>query len=256
MAKAPLTLEMSITKAKQLNLRTNVEKHNIHARSVDIKKAQADTLPTIHLTSDYERLSGVNTLLNSVDLSWDASAFAKDPGKSKNLLLKAAEEKKSMTEAFLVYQVKEGYYRLIQFKQRLIVLQKSLNLLIQQRAITEQFVTSGLKQASALSRIDDQINSTKTSILFKKGSIAQTRSALLQLINIPDSAGEKFADYDGNLTPLPERSQVLAKVLQNAPNIQSMIFEQHAVAETVHKPMDGSTAGCVVKCWLPTGMAY
>lgn len=231
-----LTLDASIAMARQFNLQIDVEKQRLHASAAGSKKAYSDTLPTVSLSSDYERFSDVNTMLNSVDLSWDSSVYAKDPAKSKNFLLKAAEEKKRMAEALLVFRVKAQYYKLMQLKQRLKVLQKGLELLEKQRATTEQFVASGLKQESALSRIDDQINTTKSVIIFKEGSISQSRLALFQLINIPDSSQKEFADCPKELRPLPDRSKVLSKVQKSAPHIQSLIFEQQSLAENIHSP--------------------
>jgi len=236
MAQDLLTLEKSIAIAKGSSLRIEFEKQNIHERSIDIKRSRADTLPIVSLNSDYERLLGVHTLKDSVDLSWDLSALAKDSGKSMTLMFKATQEHKAMVEALLVYQVKEGYYKLMQLKQDVIVLQKGLELLKQQRSIIEKLVSAQIKLDSDLSRIDDQINTIRNQILIKQGEIAQTRSALLQLINIPDPLGIKFADCEKEFIPLPDRSLVIANVLKNAPEILGMTFEQQALAESVHSP--------------------
>jgi|GEM_PF-4374144 len=231
-----LELEEAIAIAKKSSLRIEIEEQNIHKRSIDIKKSRADTLPVVSLNSDYEHLVGVHTLKDSVDLSWDLSTLAKDSIKSRSLMLKAAQKHKSMVEALLVYQVKEGYYKLMRLKQELIILQKGRELLNQQRSTTEQLVSAQIKLDSALSRIDDQITAIKNQILLKQGAIAQTRSALLQLINIPDPLGIKFADCEKEFVPLPDRSLVRANVLKNAPEIRGMIFEQQALAESVHSP--------------------
>jgi outer membrane protein TolC len=73
-------------------------------------------------------------------------------------------------------------------------------------------------------------------LLELEGAIAQTRSALLQMINIPDPLGIKFADCEKEFVPLPDRSLVMAKALKNAPEIRGMFFEQQALAESVHSP--------------------
>lgn len=229
-----LTLEKSIVIAKESSLNIEVEKQNIHKQSIDIKRNRADTLPAISLNSDYEQLSGVHTLKDSVDFSWDLSTLAKGSDGPGNFMLKAAEKQKSMVEALLVYRVKAGYYKLMQSKQELILLQKGAKSLLQQRSITQQLVSAQLKFTSALSRIDDHINTTKNQILLKQGEVYQTRSALLQLINIPDSPGIKFADQKKEFVPLPDRSQLMAKALKNDPETQTMIMEKQAVEHSVH----------------------
>jgi outer membrane protein TolC len=236
MAQCLLTLEESIVKAKELSLGIDVEEQNIRKRSFDIKKARADTLPVLSLNYDYEHLLGIHTLKDSVDLSWDLSAIAKGSGRPQELMLRAAEKKKSMVEALLAYQVKAGYYKLMQLKQELIVLQKGRELLNQQRSITVQLVSAQLKLDSALSRIDDQINTIKNQILIKQGVVDQTRSALLQMLNIPDPDGIKFVDCKKEFIPLPDRSLVMSNAPGKAPEIQSMIFEQQALTESVHSP--------------------
>jgi hypothetical protein len=89
-----------IARAKELCLRIDVKEQNIHKRSVDIKKTKADTLPVVSLNNDYERLLGIRTLKNSVDLSGDLSTLAKGSGKPRNLMLKAAEEQNPWLKPF------------------------------------------------------------------------------------------------------------------------------------------------------------
>jgi hypothetical protein len=101
--------DTGIVRAKKLCLRIDVEGRNIHKRSIDIKKTKADTLPVVSLNSDYERLSGIHTLMNSVDISGDLSTLAKGSVKSRDLMLKAAKKQKAMIEVLLVCRVKAGY---------------------------------------------------------------------------------------------------------------------------------------------------
>jgi len=235
LAQNSLTLEQSIAAVKKLNPGLGIEKQNILTRAIDVNKSRADALPTLNLTSDYEYLLGVNALKNSVDLSWDFAARAKNSGAPQQLRLKAAKKQKAATEALLVYRVKAGYYTLMQVKQELAILQKNHELLVQQRSVTAQLVSSQLKLDSALSRIDDQLNTITNKILIKRGVVIQTRSALLHLINIPDTRGITFADCEKLSIPLPSRSMVMDKAL-TSPEIQGLDLEQQALVASVNRP--------------------
>lgn len=232
-AQSYLTLEQSIAAVKKRNPGLEIEKKNIFTRSIDVNKTRADALPTLNLTNDYEHVAGVNTLKNSVDLSWDFAARTKNSGVPQQLRLKAAKLHKTATEALLVYQVKVGYYRLMQDKQELAILKKHHGLLEKKRIVTAQLVSSQLKLESALARIDDQYNSITNKILIKQGAVAQSRSALLHLINIPDTGGITFVEGEKSIIPLPDRSIVMEKIL-TSPELQITNLEQRAIAESVH----------------------
>jgi len=236
MAQELLTLKESILIAKQFNPGFAVEEQNIRKQAIDIQKAQADTRPVVSYTSDYEQLFGVQTLKNSVDLSWDLSRLAKNAEASQTLKLKAAEQHKTMFESQLVYLVKAGYYKLMQLKQELTVLQKNHQLLRQQRAVTEQLVAAQLKLQSALSRIDDRINMLKNQILVKQGDVEAARTDLLQLMNHPDPANVKFADCKKEFPATPERPQAMAQSLEKTPELRRMILERQSLERSVHRP--------------------
>lgn len=228
-----LNLEQSIAAVKKQNLGLEIEKQKIFMRTIDVNKTRLDGLPTLNFTSDYENVTGIDTLKNSADLSWDFAARAKNTGNPQQLRLKAAKQHKTATEALLVYQVKVGYYRLMQVKHELAILQKKYDLLDTQRMVTAQFVASQLKLKSALGRIDDQLNNVRNQILLKQEAVSQTRSALLHLINIPDTGGISFTEGEKLFIPLPSRSKVMEKLL-TSPEVQIMNFEQRAISESIH----------------------
>lgn len=231
-----MTLEASILTAKQLNPGFAVEAQTIRSQAINIRKARADTRPVVSFSSDYEQLFGVKTLKNFVDLSWDLARTAKSAEGSQTLILKAAEQHKVMFESQLVYLVKVGYYKLMQLRQELTVLQKDQQLLKRQRAVTEQLVAAQLKLQSALARIDDRINMLKNQLLLKRGDVAVARSDLLQLMNHPNPAKVKFADCKKEFPVVPERPKGMAQALEKNPELQRMILERQSLQKRVHRP--------------------
>ena len=234
-AKELLTLEASISAAKQFNLNFSVEDEKIRSQQIEIQRSQANARPVLSYTSDYEKLFGVQTLKNSVDLSWDLSSFASRSLEPQRLKLKAAKEHRTVFESQLVYQVKVDYYKLMRLKQELKVLQQDHQLLKQQRAITEQLVEAQLKLESALSRIDDRINILKAQTLVKQGAVDAARSNLLQLINYPDSTNIKFIDCNKEFSVPPKRLYRIDELLDRTPELRQMNLERQALTRSVHR---------------------
>ncbi len=231
-----LTLPETILAAKHFNLGLSVEEQAVRSKEVDIQKARSDTRPTISLNSDYEDLFGVKTLKNSVDLSWDMSVLARDTVRSQELLFQSAQQRQTLVETKLVYQVKVSYYTLMKLHHELDILKKNQKLMMQQHRETEQLVEAQLKLPSALNRIGDSLYTLKNQILQKQGEVSIARGNLLQLTNVPNPQDVHFAGCTDKFPPAPIWSAQVLQLIRSTPELQQMLLEQKSLNVAVDKP--------------------
>ena len=236
LARNLLTLDSSIQSAKQFNLGVAAEDQIVRSKAFDIEKAQTDTRPVIDFTSDYERLVGVTTFKNSIDLSWDMSALAQNAVHSQELLFQSTQQRKAMFEAKLVYQVKVAYYKLMQLRQEQKILQKNHELLVQQKRETEQLVKAQLKLPSALNKIGDSLYTLENRILQKQGEASIARSELLQLTNVPNPQDVHFADCPQEFPPAPIWPVQISQIVNETPELQQVILKQKSLDAAVVDP--------------------
>ncbi len=231
-----LTLPQYIEKVKKRNLNINIALKEMKISYSRLKKLnsnlKARKKPNIEFGSEYQKqhkgITTLNTLKNSITLSYNLSYLVKQNNLSQIFITKAKRLKRDIVIASLVYQAKTYYYNFMRLKQEIKAMYKNELLLRHFRLITIKLIDAQLKLKSDLYKVENEINMVKNKILSKKNSLILQKYSLMSLMYAKITDNENFLDikyYKAN-TPL----STLSNIEKNSPQIKSLELQFKAAS--------------------------
>jgi len=244
-ANSTMTLKQCIQSVKKNNLNIDIALKKIEADYVKLAKLnaklQANKRPSIEFGSEYQRqykgATSLNTLKNSLNMSYNLSALAKQDNLSEIFITKVDKLKKDIIKAFLVYQVKINYYNLLKSKQELIALNKNKILLEKLKLTTQKLIDIQLKLKSDLYKVENSINLLENTVLSKKMVITQQKYSLMSLIFTQVKDDINFRSININKIKIPSLS--MSVIEKNSPQVKSLNLQLREVSSR-NIPIDSS----------------
>jgi len=244
-ANLTMTLTQCIQSVEKNNLNIDIALKNIEASYVKLAKLdsqlKANIRPSIDFGSEYQRqykgITSLNTLKNSLTISYNLSALKKQDNLSQIFILKVNKLKKDILRAFLVYQVKINYFNLMKLKQELIVLNRNKKRLEKLKLVTQKLINIQLKLKSDLYKVENNIDLLKNDVLSKKKAITQQKYSLISLIFSQVKDGINFIDINIDKIKIPLLS--VSMIEKNSPQIKSLNMQLKEISSR-NIPIDSS----------------